>query len=53
MSIKYRSFSMGDATCSACGIIIRVGIRGVKLPFVLTIFVLGLFIGIQSFCVEL
>ena len=26
MSITYRSFSMGDSTCSACGIIIRMGI---------------------------
>ena len=53
MSIIYRSFSMGDGTCNACGIIILVGIRGVKLRFLLTIFVLGVFIGIPSFCVKL
>ena len=34
---------MGDGTCNTCGIIIRVGIRGVKLRFLLTIFVLCLF----------
>lgn len=43
MSIIYRSFTMVDSICIACVMLYQVGMRDVRLRFLLCVVILGLF----------